>query len=157
MNFVAKLRAAADDASLTDYVQLLCRFTAEAFETGRLQTDLTNCFECGFSDADVAIIHSEMRSLARHELVDAMQAHIAVNAERAQIEMLASDLFVHYDLLLKNSDTKTVLLNVVREMAHEGVTSHDGSEPFRAEPAIWRETLMKALSDEFKITIGKRK
>ena len=153
-NFLAKLQAAADDASFTDFVRSLCRFTAQAFKTGHLQTDLIDRFECDFSDADVAIIHSEMRNVARHELVDAMHAHIAVNAERAQIEMLASDLFVHYDLLLKTSDTKTVLLNVVRSVGDEKVTSRNGSEP---APTIWRETLVKALSDEFRITIGERK
>lgn len=156
-NFVAELRAAADDASLTDFVRSICRLTAEAFEAGRLQTDLMNGLECDFGDADVATIHGEMRNLARHDLVDAMNAHIAVDSDRAKIEMLASDMFVHYHLLLKDSDTRAAFLNAMRAMADEEVTSRDGSEPSKPALGIWRETLVKALSDEFRIMIGERK
>lgn len=156
-NFVAELRAAAQDATLTHFVQSLCRFTVEVFENGRLMTDVLAHLESDFSDADVLTIHSEMRILTRHELVDAMQVHVAADEKSAQIEMLASDLFVHYDLLLKCSGPKTALLNAVRAIADDAASSRDDSDRRSDGPTAWRDTLVKALADEFRITIGEKK
>ena len=153
-NFMNEIKEAAQDTSLTPFVRSLCNFTVTALENGNVDIESLTSLEKFYNHADVALIHGEMGPLTRHELVDSMHDHIVADDNNSRIKMLASDIFVHYDLLLKNSGPKTAILNVLRAISHDAASSHDDSDHRSDIPTKWREALVKALSDEFRITIG---
>jgi hypothetical protein len=152
------LKVAADDTTLTAFVRSLCRFTRTVLESGRINLDDLAVLGEGRDAAQAAVIHREMRALDPLELIDAIQAHVkrhGMSHGRVtdQLEMLACDIFAHYELLVDGSKAGTALLAAIQSMAAlEGrCDAWDGDQI--ASLAAWRETLVKALAEEFKINL----